>query len=522
MLKLPPIFSDRMILQREKPVAVWGEAAPGAQITVSVQGVSAAAAADEAGRWRVTLAPLTASFAETLTVSDGTDTLTIDDVQVGEVWLAGGQSNMEFHMRYDADMAAEQDTVCENVRYFDYPEVSYVGQIDEADYRSRYAFWRKAIGKENIERFSGPGYYFAKKLNRDLGVPVGVIGCNWGGTPACAWMSEESIKAGGGQAWLDEYAEAAKGLDLDEYNKTFAANPANYQTDLLGSPMLDLIMFGVPFDQMGAKMKELGIEPPKRGGGMMPPAMGPRNPNRPSGLYESMLKQLVPYSIRGFLWYQGETDGDRHPDLYKTLFPALIADWRQLWGEELPFLFAQIAPLDRWGMCDGTPYAIIREAQQHTADTVPLTGMAVTGDVGMKSDIHPKKKKPVGERFALLAEHIAYGKDLLCEAPTLVEAIPAEGSLTLRFANAGEGLHLEYVTPYGEELPAGVFSGVTVIQDGVELDAAALEAKAAGDTVTLTGDVLRDVPTSVQIGRGGWYQINLYNSAGIPARPAAL
>ena len=196
------------------------------------------------------------------------------------------------------------------------------------------------------------------------------------------------------------------------------------------------------------KLRELGIDLSKIDPAAAAPPMGPKHFCRPGGLYESMVKAVAPYGIRGVIWYQGESDGDAHPETYETLFPALIADWRRLWGRELPFLFVQLAPFERWMQCTGERYGIVRAAQQHTADTVPGTAMAVTTDVGMQYDIHPKKKQPLGRRLALLAENKVYGeKDVLCEAPALTGLTVADGALTLTFAHAGARLTLAPAAP---------------------------------------------------------------------------
>ena len=520
MLQVARIFGNDMVLQQGKVLPVWGTAAPGAQVTVTVQGKSASATAGEDGAWIAQCGPLQVSFQETMVVSSQGETKTYTGVQVGEVWLAGGQSNMEFYMRHDRDMK-EEAPGCENsaIRFFDYPEVSYPEQIEEAPYGKAYAFWRRC-NPENLEYFSAVAYYFAKELQRSQGVPVGIVGCNWGGTAACSWMDEAHIQAGGGQAYLDEYAKAVEGLDLEAYDKQFRENPRNFRTDILADPFNDLMMFGTKPEEMGEKLKELGIEPPK---GPMVPVMGPKNEHCPGALYRAMLSQVAPYGLRGVIYYQGESDGDAHPDCYRTLFPALIQNWRDLWGEELPFFFVQLAPLDHWMMCKGAPYAIVREAQQHTADTVPHTGMASIGDVGMAFDIHPKKKQPVGYRLALLAENRVYGENVLCDAPRLVGGELEQGKLTLQFDHAGEGLELRSLLPDGIQADPARLGGLQVFQNGHELPADQLSAKAQGDRVVLEGEAIQaGVPTQVCLATTGWYAMNLCNSAGIPAVPAKL
>lgn len=523
MLQTALIFQDRMILQRDKAVPVWGTANAGARISVSLQGKTMNGVADAGGNWQLVCGPFSASFAEKMIITADNDTLILHDVQVGEVWLAGGQSNMEFHMRYDADMVAEKEHCSNsNIRFFDYPEVSYVGQINEADYRTHYGFWRKAE-PEQLERFSAVGYYFAKELQVKYQVPIGIIGCNWGGTPACAWMSRDAIIAGGGQVYLDEYEDAVKDLDLAHYEDQFKSNPMSWRVDQLADPINDMMMFGCTAEEFFAKLTEMGVDPSQGDPATFMPVMGPKYERRPSGLYESMLKQIAPYTIRGVIWYQGETDGDCHPEVYRTLFPALIRNWRQLWNEELPFLFVQIAPLNHWMDCFGDRYVEIRAAQQYTANTVTGTGMAVITDVGMEFDIHPKKKQPVGHRLALLAENKVYGDDVLCEAPALSKIRAEDGKLVLVFDNAGDGLYLAETLSYGQTANAERLGGLQVFQNGQELDTMQLKAQTKGDQVIILGEsICSGVPTQVKLAETGWYLVNLYNSAGIPAKPANI
>ncbi len=531
MLKTALIFQSHMILQREKPLKVWGTADPGRQVEICIQGQKAVCTAGETGNWCAQLAPLKASEQEQMGIRSGAEEILYTDIQVGDVWLAGGQSNMEFHMRYDADLQETLKT-CEDdgLRFFDYPEVSYPGQIEEHDYLKNYGFWRKAA-PDQLERFSAPAYYFARKIRKTAGVPVGIIGCNWGGTPACAWMSREHILAGGGKIFLDEYEEAMKDLDVEAYWAAFQANPMNDRSDQLADPIGDLMLFGCTPEEFAAKLAEMGIDISAMDPAAFLPPVGPGYERRPSGLYESMLTQIAPYGLKGFLYYQGETDGDTHPECYRTLFPELIRNWRELWGEELPFLFVQIAPLEQWMECCGRPYAIIRAAQQLTAETVPGTGMASTSDAGMRWDIHPKKKKPVGERLALLAEKLVYGQDVVCNAPVLrnvtKENTGENRELVLYFDDAAEGLTLCGTTPYGEEIRADQAGGLVLLQQNAEgawqeLDLSAAAAQAEGDVVRISGVCYDpEKPVRAELAQTGWYQVNLYNSAGLPARPSA-
>lgn len=254
------------------------------------------------------------------------------------------------------------------------------------------------------------------------------------------------------------------------------------------------------------------------------PVTGPKSELRPCGLYESMLRQVAPYTIRGFLFYQGETDGDNHPELYRTIFPALIGCFRSLWQEELPFLFVQIAPFGSWMQSTGEPYTAIREAQQLVSETAAGTGMAVITDVGMELDVHPKKKQPVGHRLALQAMNRIYGEtDVLCEAPTLSGAEIQPGKLILSFVNAGTGLSLADHTPDGAETDPTKPGGLQIFADGQELDLSQVQAAADGSKLILDGPMFKEgMFAEIRLACTGWYRVNLYNSAGIPARPAKI
>ena len=530
MLKTALMFKDRAVLQRDKKIAVWGQADSGAEVRVSVQGQSAETKADADGKWCALIGPLNMSWKEEMTITAGEDTLVLKDLMVGDVWFAGGQSNMEFHMRYDADVAAEKE-VCENpaIRFFDYPEVSFVGQIDMADYGKNYGFWRDC-NAENLERFSAVAYYCVKDLQAKYQIPVGILACNWGGTPVMAWIPEDVAAQNGDAHRIDEYHQQLAALDLEEYDRKFMNKPGSFHTDIIGDPFSDFMMFGCEPDELQQKLGEMmaaaGIDPTQVNFEELQLPMGPKHEWRPAGVYESMLLPCVPYGIKGFLWYQGCSDADRPEDAhgYEKAFPALIRHWRGLWKDDtLPFLFVQLAPLDHWFMTDGVYYPITRAAQQMTADTVPGTAMAVTTDVGMQWDIHPKKKQPVGHRLALLAENYVYGdKDVLCEAPTLKALAVEDGKAVLTFENAGDGLHLTKTVPYGQEVGAQTAGGLRIFQNGEEVDLAGAKAEACGDKLVIMCEAIRaGVPSRAEMAMTKWYLVNLYNSAEIPARPAA-
>ena len=495
MLKPAMIFTSKMVLQRCKPIPVWGDADPGAEVTVALDGQKATATADCTGCWKAELPAREAATGCTMTIASGDEEFVCSDVCIGEVWLAGGQSNMEyllgFEAHYDELLTQPEDTL---LRFFDYPEVSYEGQL--ADYHYCHeGFWRSGT-REELAYFSAVGFYFARELRRSQDVPVGIVGCNWGGTPACAWMDPAYLTGTEAEVILQDYARSVEGLDEEQYQKAFRANPGNDRTNMLGDPFA---VIGVKNTIPRQEQLKIMASMPQG-----PEPVGPWYERRPGGLYETMLKKVHPYGIRGAIWYQGETNADYHPETYTTTFSRMIRCWRDLWQEEFPFLFVQLAPFDKWLGCTGENYPIIRACQAETAKTVPGTWMASIGDVGMQWDIHPKNKLPVGQRLALLARNHVYGEPVPCEAPALLDAMKKDGEITLRFAH-GDGLTIR-----GDALRAMV--GVTESGKCRELTHAEIREN------TLILPHCQEI-RQLKYAWTGYYEINLFNAAGIPALP---
>lgn len=504
MLKAAMLFQDGMVIQRDQAVAVWGTAEPRALVNVTIQGATAQCRSNAKGEWQVKCGPFHTSLEEEMLISSGDGAIRIREVAIGEVWLAGGQSNMEFHMRHDVGLEIEKLNCDSRIRFYDYPEVAYEGQINEAEYGGHYGFWR-ACSPTQLEWFSAAAYYFASNLCGRYNIPVGIVGCNWGGTPACAWMSENAIASCGGSAWLDDYDTAIAALDIGKYSEDFKSNPANYKVNEFADPMTDILLTGYPTGTILEKAAAIGIT-----ADALNPAVGPYSERRPTGLYRSMLKQVAPYTIKGVIWYQGEAD-DEKAELYHKMFPALIRCWRDLWNDAIPFLFVQLAPFRRWMNCTGARYPEIRAAQQWTADHVQNTAMAVITDAGCAWDIHPKNKRPVGERLALLARRYIYGDDILCEAPRMRGISVKDSQITLYFDYAGEGLRLQ-----GDQL-----NSLEIYQGGYPIGYTSCQA--GGNAVTVLSDEIHaGMPTEARIAWTDFYEVNLQNSAGIPARPAIV
>lgn len=477
-LSLASLFTDHAVLQRDMAVPVWGKAEPNAKVTVQFAGQDKTATADKDGRWMVKLDPLSAS-SEGRTLSVKTDSsnpaLTRQDILVGEVWVCSGQSNMAFGLKGsvhgDEAIAAAGDAQLRlfnaGARGADEPQDSIGGS------------W--AVDSSNSATgFSAVGYFFGKELRQKLGVPVGLIKSAVGGTVAESWTARADLETNPTlkpllDRQLTRIADHPKALE--DYKKREPELLAKYEQDL-------------------AKAKAADKPPPRKPG---PPQHPSTDVNRPTALYNGSIAPLQPYAIRGAIWYQGESNSGRGKE-YQTLFPAMIGSWRKAWAQgDFPFLFVQITPHN--GMSPE-----VREAQRVTSETTQNTAMAVTVDIGDAGDIHPKQKKPIGERLALAARALAYGEAIEYSGPTY-DSISVQGNqATLTFKHLGGGL----VAKNGE------LKGFTIAGDDGKFVPAVAAIK--GDTIVVSSDTVSE-PKMVRYGWTNVPDVNLWNKTGLPASP---
>ena len=504
MLQTAKIFQDGMILQREKEICVWGQSEPETTVTVEIQGQKESTIAKENGEWSVWISKLKASEDEVMHISTETEHLQYKDVAVGEVWVAGGQSNMEFWMRYEKHKEEAMKELPKNrLRFYDVPEISYDGQIEEFDYTSQ-AVWRKATS-EDLEYFSAVGYYFQKSIEEAQNVPVAIIGCNWGGTVSRVWMNPETVKRVG-PAWMKDYEQQIAKLDMDEYWKKQHHNPMNNRGNMFADEFTEFVL---PKTRSAEEMQAFFIQAENSENlqeylsVMMPQSI-------PGSLYEHMVKTIAPYGIRGFLWYQGESDDDT-PGMnvyYKDMLSGLISDWRALWKDDtLPFLIVQLPGFEKW-MDNNRPneYPIIRQCQQSVVDTVENTYLCSISDAGEQLDIHPKNKKVVGERLALLARKHVYDEEILADAPRMESVTCEKNVVTITWANAGEGIKVK-----GDVIEClHVFAGE---------EEKAYTFATEGNKLILNVEQAEEEPLKVKFAKTSWYLVNVYNSADIPAIP---
>lgn len=501
MIKAARIFQNGMMLQREKPVRVWGEADAGTEITAAIQGKQGKVITGENGRWEITLPPLCASEEEILVVSDGNEKLVFLDVAIGEIWLAGGQSNMEFHMRYEKHLQQVKET-CSNkrIRFYDVPEIAFEGQEERFDY-SRMGMWRKA-SEEDIEYFSAAGYYFQCILEKELDVPAGIVGCNWGGTRSAAWMNPDTVRRNG-PGWMEEYEAFASGVDWKEYIERQCGIPQNGRGNPFAEPFGEFVLPKTRTEEeLMDFFAELGVDQP-----FPEEIMEEYQPhNIPGVLYEHMVKKVAPFSVRGVLWYQGESDDGPYAGLYGQMLTGLIDDWRKLWGEELPFLVVQLPGFEKWLSAMGENYALIREGQEYAAETMPQVYICSISDTGERLEIHSKDKKVVGERLALLARGHVYGQKIMCDAPKADSLRVENGRLILSFEHAEGGLALR-----GNEIQA-----LKLLVNGEE---AKYHAELVGEEIVIIPSEKISGSVQIAFAKEQFYIVNLYNQAGIPAIP---
>ncbi len=403
MFQPNPLFTDGAVLCRRKEIAVFGDAPSGARVSCALTGIDGTLLGEAAGtavdgRFLLYLPPQEARMGCTLTLHCGDETFTALDVSVGEVWLAGGQSNMELPLM-NADGGPEEVAAHDDpqLRFFDVPR--WARPCPEADEAFAGTRWQKALPGQ-AAWVSAVAYWFAKKARAHLNVPVGIIDCWWGGTSITCWLSRETLETtAAGRKYLDEYAEKSAGITMEAYlaaEKTFMADLDAWNGRVAEAKRA-----------LGADAPWAAVEARAGACPWNPPA-GPGSQYRPHCLYDNMLRRVMPAGLNGFLWYQGEEDASR-TDRYDLLMAQLIAEWRSAFGDgALPFLFVQ---LPGWGG-DGDPYAWprLRLQQDAVRKAIRGTGMAVTIDLGDRENIHPTDKQPVGERLFELARGVAWGE----------------------------------------------------------------------------------------------------------------
>jgi sialate O-acetylesterase len=485
-LRLPKVWSDHGVIQRDRPIHVWGWADVGKRVTATLQQENggaeemASAATDSLGHWSLYLAPRPASGSTyTLTVSDGQmggGTVMVRDLLIGDVWLASGQSNMEMPLLGFPGSAVLKNGP-EEIKAANHPEIRLLHEPKRFSYfplQDQDATWQICT-PETAASFSSVAYFFAREIQHDQKVPIGVVEADWGGTPAEAWTSLDTL--GSDAALMPVFAARAAEMDKQA----------------------DVEAIKAEYAREDAAAKAAGSTPEEH------PWQAPVEPWAAASLYNGMIAPVTPLTIRGVLWYQGEANSspERAP-LYHRLFSSLIGDWRRQFAQgDFPFLFVQISSYasnpeeEYWGM--------IRDAQRRTL-AVANTAMAVTLDVGDRDNVHPADKQTVGHRLALTARALSYGED-----------VHHSGPLFQRATTEGDGMRV-YFTGADGKLAAkgGTLQGFELAGADRRFVPATAKVDADGATVTVTSPQVT-APRYVRYAWPNAPDATLVDSAGLPA-----
>ena len=417
MLKAAAVFSNHMVLQRERPIAVFGEA--DAPVTATLD-VVRAQAQSVGGRFHLELPPMPAGGPYELVLTCGGEKIVFTDVMVGEVWLCGGQSNMEFRLREGKGGAAEAaSTGDDGLRFY---TVNQEAEVDEAMLaRERGTAW-KPLTPGACGDVSAVAYYAGRRLREALGVPVGMLICCVGGTEISNWISRSTLSTlPEGRAALAEFDRSVEGITDEAFARASAAYQARVDRWVEGAEALRQKM---P-DARGADIAAMVGDFP------WPPPTGAHMLRRPGNLFRTMTLRVAPYGARGLFWYQGESDSGR-ASAYEALFTALIADWRKAFAND--GLWVVTAQLPNYASDPlAEDWAAIREIQKRVCEAVNGCAVACLLDCGDSTDLHPWDKRAPGRRMADLALQHAYGRPLDAESPRLIGAEPDGETLRLRF-----------------------------------------------------------------------------------------
>jgi sialate O-acetylesterase len=485
-VRLPHVFGSHMVLQQEKPLTIWGWATPGETVKVQLGSESQTTQANDKGEWKVVLPAMKAGGPYTLAVS-GSSTVTFDDVMIGEVWLCSGQSNMEFGI-------GNGNNAKEEIANANHPGIRLLmvdNHWDPQPQSDMKGTWKictpESVAAGGWNGFSAVGYFFGRELNEKLGVTVGLIDADWGGTRIESWTPPEGFA-------------------------TVPALKSEYEKVQLSDPRTELHQerLGQTLDQF--EQWEKAARQAMTAQEIVPPVpnypdelRAPHDLQQATALYNGMIYPLEPFPIRGAIWYQGESnmgEGMRYAEHMR----ALVGGWRKLWDEgDFPFYFVQIAPYNYGG--NPAAEAELWEAQTVAGNTIPNAGMVVVNDIGNLQNIHPTDKQDVGHRLALLALAKTYGqKDLVYSGPTFKSLTVDGDSLRVTFDHVGGGLASR------DGKPLDWFEIIDADEGGfVKAD-----ARIDGDSVILSAPGVKH-PVAMRFAWSGLAEPNLMNKEGLPA-----
>jgi sialate O-acetylesterase len=472
-VKCASVFGSHMVLQREAPIRFWGTADAGEPVSVAIGSQMKATTADADGKWSLALDAMHGGGPVSINVK-GKNSLSFEDVLIGDVWLCSGQSNMSFTVEKTHDASRDLSTAANpQIRLF-----SVARKPSQTPLTSCEGKW-EACDAKTVADFTAVGYFFGRDLQKNLNIPIGLVHSSWGGTPAEAWTPVDSLKANPELAPLIEQSaskDAKYPRLLKRYEDAVAAAKAKGDTESIKS--------------------------------LRKPVPAELNQKNPGVLYNGMIAPLQPMTIKGAIWYQGESNAGRGHQ-YRALLPAMITSWRKAWGQgDFPFLIVQLPEYGKNLPSGESSWAEIREAQWFTATNLPNCGIAVTMGLGVPEKLHPSNKQAVGHRLALVAEKQVYGQNVIDSGP-VYKSMKVDG----------DKVELTFDPTGGMVAQGGKLEGFAIAGDDHKFVAAeaALDS-GAGDRVVLSSP---QVPHPVAV-RYGWANspvCSLYNKAGLSAAP---
>jgi len=462
-VRLAGVFGDHMILQQGMPLAIWGTANRGEKFTLQVADQITTATGDADGRWNVTFSPLKASETPVKFIVTGQNKLVLEDILVGDVWLCSGQSNMVYSLGKDQTAAEELP----KANHADIRLCQISSRAMREPLADRGVKWVVCTPAE-AKRFSAIAYFFGREIQKISHSPVGLILSAVSGTPAQSWASLDALKSD---------------PELEPYLKKY--------------------------DEMKNK--------PGTGDDLKTAV-----PGTPTSLFNSMISPLIPFGLKGIIWYQGESNTSE-AKLYRKLFPALITDWRKRWNQgDIPFLFVQLPGFNRRKPepTSFSSWALLREAQTSTL-SLPNTGLVVTLDLSPARNIlHPPNKREIGRRLALVAGRVAYGQDVSCYGPVYKSSEIVGDKVRITFAHAESGLTVGMPTPVDPNQPVATpglkLKGFSIA--GADRKFFRADAVLDGDIVIVSSEKVTE-PVAIRYGWSDNPEVNLYDKKGLPAAP---
>lgn len=496
VLRTAQIFSSNMVFQREKNVVIWGEGRNNSQVSISFHGHKITKSVIEY-KWEIELPPMEAGGPYVMEISDGTDQIVYENIMIGEVWFAGGQSNMELELQNCLNGSKELEQADYNtIRFYNTAKIGTLEGEDLEEERKRK--WQ-VVKPDTAYDMSAVAYFYARELSKNLGVTIGIIDCYWGGTSISSWVDKAFLEENTfTQEYLQEWNEKVGDKTDEEYEKEIVEHKIRLQTWSEKNNELKAMNPDITWEEIVEQIGDCPWENPA----------GYKSPYRPGGLYETMVQRVMPYTIKGFLWYQGESDESKGY-IYDKMLYHLIELWRKDWRDEtLPFHVVQLPMWIEKGQEDPKLWPVIREMQRKVTDTVKNTYLTVLLDCGEFDNIHPLDKQTVGYRLSLQSLKYTYKlHNLHSDSPKYLQRVIKDDKIVLYFDHVYGGFMVNDKKAIRHFEIAG--------EDKVFMPA---EAYIDGDTIVVSNKLIKN-PKYARYGWVNYGIVNLFSAEGFPVAP---